>query len=122
MLLVDEISEKSKEISTDALSMSVGELVSLYRDEELEIHPEFQRFFRWTVKQKSNFIESLLLGIPIPSIFVTETDDAGWDVVDGLQRISTVLEFVGILLDEHEKPYPRLELVGTKFLPSLKNI
>jgi len=50
--------------------MSVGELLNIYRDGDLDIHPEFQRFFRWSAAQKSRFIESLLLGIPIPSIFV----------------------------------------------------
>jgi uncharacterized protein with ParB-like and HNH nuclease domain len=50
---------------------------------QINIHPEFQRFFRWSPQQKSKFIESLLLGIPIPSIFVSQTEDGTWEVVDG---------------------------------------
>jgi uncharacterized protein with ParB-like and HNH nuclease domain len=85
MGLDEEIQQKGKEISTDAYGMSIGELVSLYRNGELDIHPAFQRYFRWTGEQKSRFIESLLLGIPIPSIFVSQTEKGKWDVVDGLQ-------------------------------------
>jgi len=121
MTLENEIKERSQEISTDAYAMSVGELVSLYRDNELNIHPEFQRFFRWTPHQKSTFIESLLLGIPIPSIFVSQTEKGTWDVVDGLQRISTVLELMGELKGQDGSLLPQLVLQGTRYLPSLEN-
>jgi len=120
MSLENEITERSQEISTDAYAMSIGELVSLYRDGELGIHPEFQRFFRWSPQQKSKFIESLLLGIPIPSIFVSQTETGTWDVVDGLQRISTILELMGKLKDQDEKLLPPLILEGTRYLPTLE--
>jgi hypothetical protein len=120
MSLENEITERSQEILTDAYAMSIGELVSLYRDGELEIHPEFQRFFRWTVQQKSRFVESLLLGIPIPSIFVSQTETGTWDVVDGLQRISTVLELMGMLKGQDEELLPPLVLEGTRYLPTLE--
>jgi hypothetical protein len=119
MSLENEIEDKSQEISTDAYAMSIGELVSLYKENELDIHPEFQRFFRWTISQKSRFIESLLLGIPIPSIFVSQTNKGKWDVVDGLQRISTILQLMGILKDKDDKLVKRLKLEKTKYLPSL---
>ena len=91
--LQGQIDAKRREIQTEGYPMSVGELTNLYRDDELDIHPEFQRFFRWTQKQKSRFIESLLLGIPIPSIFVYQRQDGVWDVIDGVQRLSTIFEF-----------------------------
>lgn len=119
MSLEKEIYDRSQEISTDAYAMSVGELISLYKDEELDIHPEFQRFFRWTVQQKSRFIESLLLGIPIPSIFVSQTEKGTWDVVDGLQRVSTVLELMGELKDQDGNILPPFILEATRYLPSL---
>lgn len=122
MSLEKEIEKRSQEISTDAYAMSVGELASLYRDKELDIHPEFQRFFRWTAEQKTKFIESLLLGIPTPSIFVSQTKNGKWDVVDGLQRISTVLELMGELKGEDGKAYPPLVLQKTKYLPSLEGM
>ena len=97
MALQDEIIFKKKDISTDGYPMSIGELINLYKDGELDIHPEFQRFFRWTPTQRTKLIESILLGIPIPSIFVSQRKDGVWDVVDGLQRLSTIFEFIGIL-------------------------
>ncbi len=118
-LLESEIAAKAKEIHADAYPMSIGELMSLYRDNELDIHPEFQRFFRWSQLQKSKFIESILLGIPVPSIFVSQRGDGVWDVVDGVQRLSTIFEFVGILTDEKGEAIPPSSLVGTDYLPSL---
>jgi hypothetical protein len=61
--LKHDVDQKRREISSDNLSMSVGELLNLYKDDELDIHPEFQRVFRWEIDQKSRLIESLLLGI-----------------------------------------------------------
>lgn len=100
--------------------MSIGELITLYRDGEMDIHPEFQRFFRWTETQKSKLIESILLGIPIPSIFVSQREDGVWDVIDGLQRLSTIFEFVGELKNEEGKKLPPSKLLKTEYLPSLK--
>lgn len=119
MPLEDEINRSSREISTDGYEMSIGELVSLYKDEELIINPEFQRYFRWEISQKTKFIESILLGIPIPAIFVFQTEDGNWELVDGLQRLSTIFEFIGVLKNSEGQPYPPSILEGTKLLPSL---
>src|ERR1019366_502970 len=117
--LYKDVMSKAKEIHTDAYPMSIGELMSLYRDKELDIHPEFQRFFRWSDLQKSRLVESILLGIPIPSIFVAQREDGVWDVVDGVQRLSTIFEFTGILRNDLDKVYPPLPLIGTDYLPNL---
>jgi hypothetical protein len=119
--LQKEIDRHRKEIHTDSYPMSIGELVNLYRDGELDIHPEFQRFYRWSLTQKSRWIESILLGIPLPSLFVAQRDDGVWDVIDGLQRISTILEFMGELRGDDKEKMPQLALEGTHYLPSLKD-
>jgi hypothetical protein len=100
--------------------MSIGEWISLYQGEEVDIHPEFQRFFRWTEGQKTRLIESILLGIPIPPVFVAQREDGVWDVVDGLQRLSSIFQFVGVLKDEEGKLIDPLILEQTKYLPSLE--
>lgn len=120
MNLDREIKDRRAEVHSDGYAMSIGELVNLYRDGEIDIHPEFQRFYRWTPEQKSQLIESILLGIPLPSIFVSQRDDGIWDVVDGLQRLSTVFELMGELKDENDNYLPPLELRRTKYLPSLE--
>lgn len=121
MTLTDEIAKHRAEIRSDGYSMSVGELISMYKEKELYIRPQFQRFFRWSDSQKSRLIESLLLGIPLPSIFVSQRSDGVWDVIDGQQRLSTILQFVGILRDEDDKCLDPLVLLNTKYLPSLQD-
>lgn len=116
-MLNDEIDTAKHVVKTDSYQMSVGELVNMYRDGELIINPDFQRLFRWELGQKSKLIESLLLGIPLPSIFVFEKEDAKWELIDGLQRVSTLLEFMGLLRDSRPTA-----LEGTAYLPSLDNV
>lgn len=120
MTLQMQIDKMASEIRTDGYQISIGELISLYESKEIDIHPEFQRFFRWTLSQKSKFIESILLNIPLPPIFVIQRDDGVWDVVDGLQRLSTLYEFFGILKDENGDTNSPLILSGTKYLPDLQ--
>lgn len=119
MPLDQEIAEARKEIVADGYDMSVGEIMNLYRDHELIINPSFQRLFRWTDSQKTRFIESLLLGIPIPPIFVVQDEGGIWELIDGLQRLSTILEFTGLLRQEDGTVAPPSTLGGTIFLPSL---
>ncbi len=120
MTLEQQIANRSREIKTDGYPMSIGEVLSLYRDGDIDIHPEFQRIFRWNETQKSRLIESILLGIPIPPIFVSQRDDGVWDVIDGVQRLSTVLEFVGEYRDESGNRLEPSTLTTTEYLPALE--
>lgn len=120
MSLGQEIDKMRKEIRTDGYPMSIGEWISLYENNEIDIHPEFQRYYRWSDTQKTKLIESILLGIPIPPIFVHQRTDGVWDVVDGLQRLSTIYQFQGILKDTDGNIVPPLVLEQTDYLPSLE--
>ncbi|HHF3824279.1 DUF262 domain-containing protein [Haemophilus influenzae] len=120
--LQKDIQKARKSVHTDGYSMSIGELVNLYDDKEMDIRPEFQRLFRWNTEQKSKFIESILLGIPLPSIFVSQREDGIWEVVDGLQRLSTILQFMGKLRKNENELFEPLKLVATKYLPSLEEM
>ncbi len=121
-MLPDEIEKAQRLVRTDAYQMSIGEIVSMYENGEIVIAPDFQRLFRWDIGQKSKLVESLLLGIPLPSIFVFEKEDGGWELVDGLQRISTILEFMGRLRDQGGGLRAPSVLEATKYLPSLHNV
>jgi len=118
--LVGQIETRRKEIFTDSYPMSIGELVNLYKEGEIDINPSFQRFFRWSHQQKVSLIESILLGIPIPSIFVAQRDDGVWDLVDGLQRVSTILGLMGELKNDSGETLEPLLLKGTNYLPALE--
>lgn len=120
-MLKSEIEVAKRTVNTDTVRITLGEVSSMYSSEELNILPDFQRLFRWTNDRKSNFIESILIGIPIPPVFVYENEDGTWELVDGLQRISTVLEFMGVLKDVDTGERLRSRLQKTKYLPSLQD-
>lgn len=119
MALAEEIQTARKKVVTDGYEMSIGEVINLYKDGELKIDPVFQRLFRWGDERKTRFIESLILGIPIPPIFVYQDDNGVWELIDGLQRLSTVLQLTGDLKGERADELGPLVLNGTRFLPSL---
>lgn len=120
MSLKDQIEARAREIRTDGYSMSIGEVITLCGDGDIDIHPEFQRIFRWDSTQKSRLIESILLGIPIPPIFVSQRDDGIWDVIDGVQRLSTVLEFTGNYVDEANCRQPGFILEAGEYLTAME--
>jgi hypothetical protein len=64
------------------------------KGEILNLRPEYQRRLRWTSTQKSKLVESLLLNIPVPPVFLYETDAARYEVMDGQQRLNAVREFI----------------------------
>jgi hypothetical protein len=64
------------------------------RGEVLNLRPEYQRRLRWTSVQKSKLIESLLLNIPVPPVFLFEGEAARYEVMDGQQRLNAVREFI----------------------------
>ena len=98
--LEKQVKDERSRLSTDRMDISFGELINMYKNSELIIRPEYQRLFRWTSLQKTALIESILLGIPIPPIFVAEDENGIWELVDGLQRITTVISFFGDLKEE----------------------
>lgn len=121
MSIIDEVSAARKKIYRDGYDISFGELASLYAKNELIIQPEYQRLFRWDETQKTRFIESLILNIPIPPIFVFSDDKGRWELVDGLQRVSTVMEYMGLLKDENGAAKHMFQCDGTTLIPSLKD-
>src|SRR5690349_20800470 len=95
--LDEEIGQHRSEIRTTQWSVSIGEIFSLYEKGQLEINPAFQRFFRWSDTQKTYLVESILLGLPIPPLFFAQAETGVLEVVDGVQRLSTLLQLRGIL-------------------------
>jgi hypothetical protein len=123
MSLEEEVERNRKSIRTDGYTMSLGEVVNMYRDREIIIRPEYQRLFRWTISQQSRLIESILLDIPLPPIFVAQSEDGTWEVVDGLQRLSTILQFMHELrMEPTDQIVEPSLLVATKYLPTLEGM
>ena len=73
---------------------SCADLYRMYKNNQLEIQPDFQRNFVWKPAVQTYFIDSLLKGLPIPTIFIAlDTNTGKRIVIDGLQRISTIVKF-----------------------------
>ena len=79
-------------ISSWGADLSFRELISMYEDDEL-VKPELQRKYVWDRVEASRFIESILLGLPVPSIFLAQAGSQKL-IVDGYQRIMTVYDYV----------------------------
>lgn len=99
--IIDTIEEEVEEFSNDDLfnitswgaDPSVRELIAQYKEGDIE-KPELQRKYVWDKKKASRFIESLLLGLPVPSIFLANTLDEKKLIIDGFQRINTLHDYI----------------------------
>ncbi len=86
----------------------------IYREGNLEIKPPFQRKPVWAIRQKCYLIESILMNLPVPEIYIQQTTTAEgkttYAIVDGQQRIRTVLQFIGSENDPQEQEYNKFVL------------
>jgi len=108
--LESQIIELKKTVAYDSKDYTIEILVKKYldriEDNENEIYvPEYQRDFVWDTVRQSRLIESIVLGLPIPPIFVAENTDGRLEIVDGSQRVRTLSAFLGneLRLDGLEK-------------------
>ena len=115
---MDSITSLNREIRTTAVDFSFGELLNLHNEKEIVIRPEYQRLFRWTNAQRSRLIESIILGLPIPPIFLIEGDSGILELIDGLQRVSSVIQF----LDHSAINEPELTLSNCDILTELEGL
>jgi hypothetical protein len=95
--LTKAVEVERKAAAVRSLDMSFNELADMYSTQELHITPEYQRTFRWSSVKQSQFIESVILEMPIPPIYTVEVGEGKWELIDGLQRLSTYLHFRGQL-------------------------
>ena len=91
----EQLTREKRAVSYDSYDISVRQMIDMVETGEINIAPEYQRHFIRDQKRESELIESILLGIPVPSLFMASSGGTGWEVVDGVQRISTILHFCG---------------------------
>lgn len=82
------------QIRVDPKSFSLRNVLDMIDDEDLDLAPDFQRMRVWTIQQKSRLIESILLRIPLPAFYFSSNTEGRMQVVDGVQRLSTIHDFV----------------------------
>lgn len=112
-LAEEQIVSQSKRIDFYLTEYSVELLAQKVRDGEYVV-PDYQREYVWEEQRKSRFIESLIMGLPIPFIFFWEMPDGRLEIVDGSQRLRTIEEFIhgGLKLGELD---PLTHLSGFRF-------
>jgi len=93
--LQSQLEQHRKTVSFDSYDITVRQLLDMVAEGSIDIAPEYQRHFIWGTDRQSALIESLLLGIPVPSLFMATNSDATWEVIDGLQRLTTMVNFIG---------------------------
>jgi hypothetical protein len=120
-----ELQSQRRKVDFDSYDITVDELVRRVSRGRIEIAPSYQRQFRWGADRQSRLIESLMLGIPVPPLFmatnVAEDEGTSWEVVDGLQRLLSLTNFLG---DAETRQVARLEgrplrLTGLEILTAL---
>ncbi len=84
--------------------LSFRELIERYDEDEL-VKPELQRNYVWDRREASRFIDSLLLGLPVPSIFLAQTRNEKLLIIDGYQRIMTVRDYVRGIFSKDQKSF-----------------
>lgn len=92
---INQLDKETRKVDFDSFDISVKELVSMSDEGIVDIAPEYQRQFRWPVDNQSRLIESVLLGIPVPSLFMAANKDGSWELIDGVQRLNSLIHFVG---------------------------
>jgi hypothetical protein len=102
--LITAIDSKLEKVHTQSLDLSFNEILDMFKEKELDINPDFQRLFQWSEGAQSRFIESLLLEMPVPPIYVIEQEEGRYLLIDGLQRISSYLHLRGELEATHLEP------------------
>ena len=94
-----QLADQRRKVDFDTYDVTVDDLIRRVERGRIEFAPVYQRQFRWDNPRQSQLIESILLGIPVPPLFMATNSVVGqqvqWEVVDGLQRLLTLVNFAG---------------------------
>lgn len=93
----DDIPKEQRFLRTQAYDKSINDIIGMIENGDIILDPEYQRNYVWDNKKASLLVESILLNVPIPVVYVAEDIDSRWNVVDGLQRLFSLKRF---FLDE----------------------
>ncbi len=83
-----------EKISIGPKVVSMDTLIRRMQQKTIRLAPAFQRKEIWNLERKSQLIESFMLKIPVPMFYVASDEKGNWDVVDGLQRLTAIKEFI----------------------------
>ena len=93
--LITQLDNQRRKVDFDTYDITVQQLVTMVEQSAIDVAPVYQRQFRWGDERRSALIESIFLGVPVPSLFMASNRDGTWELVDGVQRLSTLVQFAG---------------------------
>lgn len=112
-----QLNELKRKVDFNSYDISVKEIISMISDSIIDIAPEYQRQFRWREDRQSSLVESIFLGIPVPSLFMAANSDGSWELIDGVQRLSSIIHFAGT-----EEAKNRISITGGLKLAELSKL
>ena len=92
---LDQLDQQRRRVDFDTYDITVEQLIAMVESGAIDVAPAYQRQFRWDADKRSHLAESVFLGVPIPSLFMAANKDGTWELVDGVQRLSTLIQFAG---------------------------
>ena len=121
MTIQEQLDQNRKTVSFDNYDITVKQLFDMISESQIELQPEYQRHFIWDAVRQSQLIESIFLGIPVPNLFMATNSDATWEVIDGLQRLTTIVNFLGNdeLIKKNNQKGKKLKLEGLEKVNSM---
>lgn len=92
--IIKKFLQAQNKLVLQASDLSLESIANMVKDEAIEISPKYQRRERWTLEKQSALIESFLLNIPVPPIYLSEDEFGKYSVIDGKQRITSIYNFI----------------------------
>ncbi len=87
-------SPQQRMLVSEPKDYAIGDLYTRYEDGRLNVHPEFQRYYVFDAARASRLVESVLMGVPIPVVYLAEENDYSHSVIDGQQRLTALFRFL----------------------------
>lgn len=109
--ILDKFAKAQESLVTQQSDFSLSAIAEMVKFESIDISPHYQRRDRWHSEKQSALIESFLLNIPVPPVYLSEDDYGTYTVIDGKQRITTIYEFLS----------GKFKLKDLKKVPELNN-
>lgn len=107
--ILDKFAKAQESLVTQQSDFSLSAIAEMVKFESIDITPHYQRRDRWHVEKQSALIESFLLNIPVPPVYLSEDEYGTYTVIDGKQRITSIYDFLS----------GKFKLKGLKEVPEL---
>jgi hypothetical protein len=122
--ILDKFLKSQNKLVIQSSDLSLGSIASMVESQAIDIAPNYQRRERWNDKKKSALIESFLLNIPVPPIYLAEDEYGQYSIIDGKQRITSIYQFICKKMKLSDELEDFRELAGKSFVqlpPEMQN-